>query len=224
MVQRVGDRTFLTDAAAGSLADARSELARSLVGRARVLNELVDGRSMVADEAAALPPNPQGLVGLDMSGPPWGSAWRHPVCWFGGRGTDVSTVQQRAKHTPLIHVAADAPAALGPWQVWVRPFEALPAPFVAPYAALYMWLRARVRTGTATLTITVSVADDEDMQGARTASTTVALTTTMTTFQPGILALVDEDGRRFITIEVSTSAGTAEVECGAFGVLDKRGT
>lgn len=224
MVQRVGDRTFPTDAKAGSLADARSELVRSLVGRARVLNELVDGRSMVADEPAALPPNPQGLVGLDMSGPPWGSAWRHPVCWFGGRGTDVTTVQQRTKHTPLIHVAGAPSSVLGPWSVWVRPFEALPAPFTAPYAALYLWLRARVRSGTATLTITVSVADDDSMQGARTVSTTVALTTTMTTFQPGALLLTDEDGRRFVTIEILSSAGTAEVECGAFGVLDKAGS
>lgn len=224
MVQRVGDRTFLTDAAAGSLADARSEMARSLVGRARVLNELVDGRSMVANEPAALPPNPQGLVGLDMSGPPWGSAWRHPVCWFGGRGTDVSTVQQRTKHTPLIHAAGAPRSVAGPWSVWVRPFESLPAPFAAPYAALYLWLRARVRSGTATLTITVSVADDESMQGARTVSTTVALTTTMTAFQPGALALVDEGGRRFITVDILTNAGTAEVECGALGVLDKRGS
>lgn len=224
MVSRVGDKLWLTDAQAGSLADARSEVARAFAGKARVINELVAGVSMVSGEPAVVPLNPQGLIGLDMSGPPWGSAWRHPVCWFGGRGTDTSGIQAPSRHIWMVHTAGQPPKMRGPFRAWIRPFEVLPSPYVAPYAALRAYLRARVRSGTATLTVTIAAASSRAMTDARTVTATAALTTTMANIQLADMGLVDGGGARWLTITISTSAGTAEVESGNLGVLNKRGT
>lgn len=220
MVSRVGELLWLKDAAARTFAHGRAELARGLAGKARWLNELVDGQSAVAGEPPVTPPNPQGLVGIDCSGPPWGSAWRHPVAWVGGRGTDTTDWQAPAKHTPLIHTAGRQPVGISRWHIRNRCHEVLPAGYTAPYAALQVKLRARVRSATATLTVRGRV-DDGDLVTLGTAS----LTTTMTAFTLSTAKLPLPGGGQAahrIYIEVSTSAGTAEVEALSINVAEKR--
>ena len=69
----------MTDAECRSLAPARAKrLAYSLAGRARALYELATGQPATTD-GGATPLNPQGLFGVDRSGPPWGDAHTHPV-------------------------------------------------------------------------------------------------------------------------------------------------
>ena len=69
----------MTDAECRSLAPARAKrLAYSLAGRARALYELATGADAAGDGGATAL-NPQGLPGVDRSGPPWGDAHLHPV-------------------------------------------------------------------------------------------------------------------------------------------------
>lgn len=212
MVARVGDKIWLTDAQAGSLADARNEIARALVGKARILNELVAGVSMVPGEPAVIGLNPQGLVGLDMSGPPWGSTWRHPVCWAGGRGTDVSGVQAPARHI-AISVTTPLSVRLGPWPVWIRPHERLPSPSVAPYSDLVLAYRARMLSGTGTISVVMRASSKRSMEDPREVTFSQALTATMTGFLVAAGPLVDNGGgRNWITVDVSVSAGSAQIE------------
>lgn len=218
-VSRVGSRVWLKDAQACNLAHGRAELIQALVGRARALNELVDGQPAVSGEASCLPPNPQGLVGIDHSGPPWGSVWRQPVAWLGGRGTDATDWQGPDDTTPIVHVSSRAPAALK-WNIWLRPHEVLPQGYIAPYGLLQMRLRARVRSATATLTVKGKV-DDGPLT---TLSSSLALTTTMTNMTPATSLAFPGGGGRFylVHLEFSTSAGTAEVECLSLNVSAKR--
>jgi len=218
VVYRVGYAIWLKDGAVETFAAGRAEIPRKLAGAARRLNELVDGVSMVDGEPSVLPPNPQGLIGWDMSGPPWGSAWRHPVAWFGGRGTDSTGWQAPPEHTPLIHTAGDEPAAIG-GELQNRPHEVLPQGYVAPYSSLELLIRARVRSATATLTVRGRVDD-----GPLVSLGTCALTTTMTSYALATHLTMPGGGQNIhaVHIEVETSAGVAEVECGSLNVWAKR--
>ena len=84
----------LPDSAVRSEAPAWAETARGLFGRVNEIYELAAGVAATEGEGALTPPNPQGLVGWDLSGPPWGSALRHSVAWCGGRSPDTATFIQ----------------------------------------------------------------------------------------------------------------------------------
>jgi hypothetical protein len=82
-VLRVVSHEPLTDAECRSLAPARAKrLAYSLSGRARYLVEMLKGEPAV-DDGGATPLNPQGRMGVDRSGPPWGDAHLHPMWSYG---------------------------------------------------------------------------------------------------------------------------------------------
>ena len=57
---------------------ATARIAQSLAGRNRYLYELATGEPAFAD-GQATPLNPQGALGIDHSGPPWGNAFQHPI-------------------------------------------------------------------------------------------------------------------------------------------------
>jgi hypothetical protein len=88
-ILRVVSHEPLTDGECRSLAPARAKrLAYSLSGRARYLYEMLTGEPAV-DDGGATPLNPQGRMGVDRSGPPWGDAHLHPMwtyaaTWSGG--------------------------------------------------------------------------------------------------------------------------------------------
>tara|TARA_R110002051_G_scaffold58024_1_gene107049 strand:- start:14150 stop:14848 length:699 start_codon:yes stop_codon:yes gene_type:complete len=69
-------------------APAKSEAFATLAGRNRWLNEFLRGEfytdrsGSLAQEAPATPANPQGITGLDHSGPPYGPALRHSVAQY----------------------------------------------------------------------------------------------------------------------------------------------
>lgn len=76
----------------GNWAPAKSEVMATLCGRNRWLNEFLRGEFYTRNDASpthfdnpeppATPANPQGLTGLDHSGPPYGSALRHSVATY----------------------------------------------------------------------------------------------------------------------------------------------
>jgi hypothetical protein len=54
-------------------------IAESIAGRARWLYEMTTGQSLIANEQPRCGRNAAGLYGVDLSGPPFGSAFRHTV-------------------------------------------------------------------------------------------------------------------------------------------------
>jgi hypothetical protein len=217
-VSRVGGLDlFLPNDKVGSLVPARADIPRMLAGRARALNELVDGVTMVAGEAPCIPPNPQGLLGIDFSGPPWGSAWRHPIAWGGGRTTEETGWQGPDDHSPLRHTAGD-PAASLRWRIRNRPHATLPDGYLAPYGSVALLVRARVTSGTATLTVRIIVDDLDPVVN------TFSLTTGTGNFQGATEIALPGGGQREhdIVVEIETSAGSAEVGTIALCVSRKR--
>jgi hypothetical protein len=82
-IQRVTSTEPLTDAECRSLAPARAKrLPYSIAGRIRYLYEMATGESPI-DDGGGTPLNPQGLIGADRSGPPFGDAHMHPLWWVG---------------------------------------------------------------------------------------------------------------------------------------------
>jgi hypothetical protein len=80
MLKRVGTRQSVTDAETRSLAPAVADrLAYSIAGRARYLWELARGQNADSSDTPATPYNPNGDLGVNHSGNPWGCAIRHPM-------------------------------------------------------------------------------------------------------------------------------------------------
>jgi hypothetical protein len=85
----------LTTAECRSVAVARNKIARSLAGRLRLIYELASGVTAVTGETARSGTNPDGKVGANRRGFPWGPAFQHPL-WIGeGCITTSSLVGER---------------------------------------------------------------------------------------------------------------------------------
>jgi hypothetical protein len=143
MARRFGLLRPLADVEADSESDALATVIQSLTGGAAFLYELVSGTRVTRDTEVT-PANPQGSVGVDLSGPPWGSALLHPIAWLGGAKPDTAIGYGIA---PACTVQANARAVVGPWLIWVRPFERLPLPFIAPYSIGVIHIRAHDSAG-----------------------------------------------------------------------------
>lgn len=142
------------DSAVRSQSPALAQVARALAGRARELWELSAGESAVDGEDAAIARNPQNLYGVDLSGPPWGSALRHPVAWFSGREPTANVEQPDLDDVGNVIVTATKPAIIR-MRYWVRPFATLPDPAIAPYSRGCVALRHHRKTGASTPTLTI---------------------------------------------------------------------
>jgi hypothetical protein len=147
MVSRVGSSRTLPDSAVRSQARGGVELAQQMAGKARELYELACGESAVEGEPPFTPANPQGEVGCDLSGPPWGSALLHPIFWWSWLGDDTDVTQPDndliassvgGSHQPAVVRAA----------IWVRPFaDVLPGGGIAPYSRGIIWVRGHRSSG-----------------------------------------------------------------------------
>jgi hypothetical protein len=124
---------------------------RTLAGRTRWLEEMTSGKSAVDDEEPFAGTNPQGLVGVDLSGPPFGSAVLHPIAWYSG----ILSAAVIAPPGPLDSIPSDGKGVLSPWRIWVRPHAQLPSPSAAPYSRGFVALRAH-RVGGLNGTVTVT--------------------------------------------------------------------
>ena len=116
---RISSTSSLRDADTKSTAPAHARVLQSLAGRVLYLAELIQGRIPVTLGRSATPINPQGRIGLDHSGPPFGSAWRHPLLTMGGCLADTSgdCAGQR-----VVGVFSSADALVIPLNLYVRPF------------------------------------------------------------------------------------------------------
>lgn len=147
-------------AAVRSHAPADAETIKSLAGRARWLYEMASGSpGGDAEHAPACPLNPSGRLGHDHSGPPYGSAFQHPLWCYSsvvsgsGYSADNGTTSLWANRAIVVYDgsgAEDIDCNIVA-RAWVRPFAATED---SPYSRAYPYLTAISVTGTATLTVT----------------------------------------------------------------------
>lgn len=133
---KIGRDLWLTDAQVKSEAKAKLEVVQGLAGRAHILHELATGQ--VVGGSPVTPPNPQGMVGCDMSGPPWGSAHLHTIASMGGmKPASASFTSRPATYFPVTGITSERLYGID-WKIWVRPFDPLPSPGIAPFSRAYL--------------------------------------------------------------------------------------
>lgn len=162
----------LTDEQCRSHAPGRAEIPASLAGRALALVEWVQGKGAVSNEAPGIPRNPQGLYGHDHSGPPYGTAIRHPMAVMGGNNGTAWTRRTGAgiQFQPFIVGGSTQRILSVRCPLWVRAFSPSEK---APYSRAYLRFRA-LNTSAGTITLTVRVRHP----GGSTETGTVSVSTT----------------------------------------------
>lgn len=178
-------------------APALASIAESLAGRVRYLYELTAGVPAVEADGIVTPLNPQGRVGVDRSGPPWGDALPHPI-WI-WEGTPASTGIYGEKVIAALSTSGAKTSVRA--RMIVRPFQLQP---LAPYSLGQLTVRG-IRTagaGTATATIRTyagTVAENPARTATLTMSTaSLASATVLVPLVPGYV-------ERLIEIEATTS-------------------
>jgi hypothetical protein len=206
-ITRVVSHEPLTDAECRSLAPARAKrLAYSLSGRARYLYEMLTGEPAV-DDGGATPLNPQGRMGIDRSGPPWGDAHLHPMWTY---AATVSTVlayvypAANVTHQRVIEMSSGVDSFKRiTARFWVRPHYAAPS---MPYTRAYLRARATRIGGSGTATATIRVYGPEGDSGPSTSAT--VSTTGAASFSLGAWCPVSPGwNERIIEIEQTSSTG-----------------
>lgn len=99
---------------------ASSSVALALAGRNRWLYEMLTGGPCDGEEVPAVPRNPLGTYGIDASGPPWGTAIKHPIMATGALIDSTnwdSWPRQAYPVSPYSKFEFDE-------LVWVKPFAA----------------------------------------------------------------------------------------------------
>jgi hypothetical protein len=202
---RVVSHEPLTDEECRSLAPARAKrLAYSLSGRARYLYEMLTGEP-AADDAGGTPLNPQGRMGVDRSGPPWGDAHLHPlwtyaVCFNETQPiypTPASVYRQFIKmdsQGSIIRIVA---------RFYVRPHYVAPG---APYTRAYLRGIGTSDDLVTSTTATIRVYGPEGDTGPSTSATVTA--TSGQAFSTGAWCLVSPGyNERIIEIEQTGANG-----------------
>lgn len=166
----------LDTGAVDNLSPGVSETARKLAGRARWLYEMATGESGDSSESPIVPVNPQGLYGVDHSGPPYGVALRHPIVCFGSTiSSDLNTSYWL--DVEKVNISADVSAVYNATG-WVKPHIDQIGPYSYGFAGL-----SAIRTGGSTVTVTIEVENRSTGQPATSATlslSTANLTTNST--------------------------------------------
>lgn len=198
----------LPDSAFTAQAPAYATAARSLAGRATELYEFATGQSSATGEPPITPPNPQGMTGWDLSGPPWGSALLHPVVGWSGTAPTTNLIQPDTSATSDLWYSESRPA-LVVVRFWNRPHERLTPTAVAPLARLH-WRFASVRiAGTTTPTATARTWNPRVGQHRDTANAlSFTTTSTETVITSSGLWVPAVPGWNSIYLEVLCSGGT----------------
>jgi hypothetical protein len=179
-------------------APAYASIVESLAGRVRYLYELATGQAAIPTDGVVTPLNPQGRVGIDRSGPPWGDALFHPLWIY--EGTPVSSTIYGERAIASLSGTGDRARVIA--QLQVRPFQDRP---LAPYSLGELTIFG-IRTGGASNAVaTISTYPDKyDTGSARTTTLTMSSTTAMASAQV-MIPLSPGYCERLITIESTAS-------------------
>lgn len=179
---RMGSTLFLTEAATKGHAGAYSETAQSLVGRPRVAWELATGASAVAGEPPVVGQNPQGTIGVDLSGPPFGACMLLPVSMW--RGRTVRTVQP--VH-PWDNIDSLTPRTVTNWRIFNR-FHAVREDGNSPLQKLMWSIRVNRIDGSGTTVMGWVI--DNRTTGVRTTGTINHTTSGLVAVNLGLVGFV----------------------------------
>jgi len=171
-MQRIVSSEPLTDAECRTLAPAVSrKLAQSIAGRALALYELASGAPAVDAGLTAL--NPQGRLGVDRSGPPWGDAHKHPLlsCEY-----LLATANIAGDPKALVDLTVQDQIYQVPMRLYVRPFADSPK---APYSrGLLQIVMERIGAATSSVEVTVRTDDGPTVVTRSTSAAGVIVLTT----------------------------------------------
>ena len=154
----------MTDAECRSLAPAHARrIATSIAGRARALYELASGKAGAFD-GGGTSLNPQGRLGVDRSGPPWGDAHTHPM-WSTEFLEATAGVAGDPQYLSTLTVQGQVYQV--PTQLYVRPFRSYEG---APYSRGRVQIILERIGGVGTATVAVRVNADGDRPSITTRS------------------------------------------------------
>lgn len=205
-LQTVTSTESLSDAEVRTLAQAKAKrVAQSLSGRLRHLFELATGSLPYEDEGAT-PLNPDGDVGGNGSGPPWGTAFVHPM-WvaestfpagvtgvYGHRVHATLTEQGQIERIPAVLIQRGH-------------FDFAGCPYSR--ARLVMGISRVGGSGTGTITVRVF---DEDLEAGPTSTATMSINTAGSSLTLSSIVLAPLPRRRgiverIIEVELTSTVG-----------------
>lgn len=198
----------LPDSAFVSEAIGRNDIARSLVGRERINAELATGQNPFPQELPASKKNPQRQLGHDHSGPPFGSALRHCVASWSWQKTSANLQQ------PSRHLGEGIDGDMGPPRTfeitfWNRPHTALPAPYIAPYSRLFLYVVAHKTAANADLDIDITPVGRGGRDGDTQSESITITNATPVGYKCTTAFLLCSGGRNRVRLEFSSTAVTA---------------
>jgi hypothetical protein len=198
MLTRIVSTEPLTTAEAESWAPARAKrLASSLAGRARYILELLQGYSYCPDDGAT-PLNPQGAIGIDRSGPPWGDAHLHPL-WV----VEYAAGSVVYGESPSVSLTTQGQIERITARFFVRPFAVAP---LVPYSQIYFRGQGSRIGGAGTATATVRIYGPEVDSGPSTSAT--ISTTGTASFGTGAFCVCRPGwNERVIEFELTSTVG-----------------
>lgn len=203
-ITRIVSSSPLTTAQVRTHAPAVADMARNLAGRVRYLYELASGSPAVTEDGSVIPPNPQGKIGVDRSGPPWGDALQHPM-WV-WEGTSASTSIYGEK--PIVSLTANGQTDAVLASIIVRPFQRGP---LVPYSLGELRVSGIKTSGAGNATCVIraygsNVEDDPARQVTLTMTSTTAINTAtvLVPLKPGYC-------ERLIRLESTSANGFAIV-------------
>lgn len=201
-IQRIVSTEPLTDAECRSMAPARARrLATSIAGRARALYELALG-TPAYDDGGATPLNPQGSLGVDRSGPPWGDAHLHPVWVYAVTFNVVTPIYPAIRAIEVNGGIGHIVRLRARW--WCRPFQMAPG---VPYSRAYLRGMISRKGGSGTATATVRVYGPSGDSGPST-STTGSTTGSDALGTAAWTPMVPGWNERIIEIEQTSTTGS----------------
>jgi hypothetical protein len=193
-------------------AGAKGEVASSLAGRDRHLWELAHGASAVSGEPAEVLPNPQGLIGVDMSGPPFGPCLLLPVAWWQGRsGGGVQPTS--------VWSAIDGTTRATSWRIWNRPHARNPDG-TAPLSQLGLLWRGTASAGTSSVFRCVIANRSNGI--ATTVDRTINTTTTTQYTEATLFPFEPEENNVVMSWQRLSGTRTLEVHSLMLAVVVKR--
>lgn len=215
MISHISRAQFLPDAAFKSEAQGIRELLQSLAGRARVAYELAAGTNpYAATEPPASPYNPDHGLGHNHSGPPFGSAFRHPIATISRKKASAGNIQMPAswQAAPKIDNTF-AGFTIGPWVIWNRAFSRLPggSGMIPPYSRAYLrFIAHRLSSTPPTLTIAMrTLYADGSLIGNSEHTDSIVITSTSETGYTSSAYVDLYPGRNIVVIALSTTAAAA---------------
>lgn len=205
MVQRISGSDSLRNADTRSLAVGDVRVLKSIAGRIRYLVEMATGRSLVDGEEASVPRNPQGLLGVDLSGPPFGPCIPHAVWWFGGMKPDTSGAGEWAGQRSRLSVVSGVTRVL---PVTFRP-KAFADYTRAPMSRAYPSIVVYRTSSASSESITLTCLQEKGDETGRSQTFTLANSTNEQAFTCTTAYWDVRNGRnRELGLRVETTANT----------------